>query len=89
MTRCGTYRMPDLQLNEEEEINILIRTVKNIEPLLKKFEKLTEDNLNYCQDAFNQREYYKDRYEHFYEKLHMKLDRNDEKIKEVLTRPCR
>jgi len=82
MTGCGTYRVPELELNEEEKINNLIRTLKDIEPLLKKFEKLTKADLDNSQDAFNQREYYKERYEYFYQELLLKLDGDAQKLED-------
>ena len=82
MTGCGTYRVPDLELSEEEKINNLIRTLKDIEPLLEKFEKLTVANLDHRQDAFNQREYYQERYEYFYQELLLKLNGDEEKLKD-------
>jgi len=82
MTGCGTYRVPDLELSKEEEIDNLLRTLRDIKPLLEKYEKLTEANLDYHQDAFNQREYYKERYEYFYQVLLLKLEGDEEKLKD-------
>jgi hypothetical protein len=82
MTKCGTYSIPDLELSKEEEIDNLLRTLRDIKPLLEKYEKLTGENLDHRQDAFNQREYYKERYEYFYQELLLKLDGDEEKLKD-------
>jgi len=84
MTGCYTYRAPELILTKEEEIGSLVNNLRTIKPLLEKFEKLTKTNPENKQDAFNQREYYRDRYSYFYQELLSIMSGNQEKVKLLL-----
>lgn len=74
MVGCYTYRSPELLLTKEQEIETLIRNLKTIKSLLKKPNKAN----------FDQREYYKNRYSYFYQKLLSKLNGDEKKVKNIM-----
>jgi len=74
MIGCYTYRSPELLLTKEQEIESLIRNLKTIKPLLKKPNKTN----------FDQREYYKNRYSYFYQKLLSRLNGDEKKVKNII-----
>lgn len=86
MTRCGTYRMPDLEMTKEEKIDNLTRTLNNIKPLLEKYE--TMENNGYLnggeamsKDDFSNLWYYKYKNLYFYHEL---LEGDKEKLRTVV-----
>ena len=86
MTKCGTYKMPDLEMTKEEKIDNLVRTLNDIKPLLEKYEAMENNGYQNGSDAMSKDDflnlwYYKYKNLYFYHELLELLDGDKEKLK--------
>jgi len=90
MNGCGTYQIPNIELTKEEEIENLVRTLKSIKPLLKKYEEMEENGYQngeniMTKDDFSNLWYYKYKNLYFYHELLEKLNGDKEKLEKTIS----